>query len=83
MKIIQSPLFARKAKKFHKNEKLKLDIIIKDLVKDPKSGQEKKGDLRGIYIHKFKMGTIEYLLAYRIREELSELITIGTHAELL
>ena len=79
MKIIQSPLFARKVKKFHKNEKLKLDKIIKEIVDEPTSGQEKKGDLKGIYIYKFKISTTQYLLAYRFREDVLELITIGSH----
>lgn len=79
MKIIQSPLFARKVKKFHKDQKLELDKAIKKLIKDPTIGEEKKGDLKGIFIYKFKISTTQYLLAYRYTEELLELITIGPH----
>jgi hypothetical protein len=79
MKIIQSPLFARKVKKFHKEEKLELDQIIKKLVKDPTIGEEKRGDLKDIFIYKFKIKATQYLLAYRFTEELLELITIGPH----
>jgi len=79
MKIIQSPLFARKIKKFHKDQKLELDNAINKLAKDPTCGQEKKGDLKGIFIYKFKISTTQYLLAYRHTEELLELITIGAH----
>ena len=43
MKIIQSPLFARKLKKFHKNQKLVLDNEIKKILHDPNIGEEKKG----------------------------------------
>ena len=79
MKIIQSPLFARKVKKFNKNQKLELDKVIKKLVKDPTIGEEKKGDLKNIFIYKFKIKTTQYLLAYRFTEEILELITIGPH----
>lgn len=79
MKIIQSPLFARKVKKFHKDQKLQLDKVIKKLVIDPTIGEEKRGDLKDIFIFKFKMKTTQYLLAYRFTEEILELITIGPH----
>ena len=79
MKIIQSPLFARKVKKFHKDQKLKLDEIIKILAKDPTIGKEKRGDLKDIFIYKFKISTTQYLLAYRFIEDVLELITIGPH----
>ena len=79
MKIIQSPLFTRKIIKFHKNEKLKLDDAIRKLAKDQTIGEKKRGDLKGIYIYKFKISNTQYLLAYRVRGEILELITIGPH----
>jgi hypothetical protein len=48
-------------------------------MKDPFAGEEKKGDLRGVYIHKFKIKTIQYLLSYRMIHEGLELIMIGPH----
>ena len=79
MKIIQSPLFERKTKKFKKNQKLALDEQVRSIMKEPGIGQEKKGDLQGVYVHKFKIHTIEYLLSYRFQGENLELITIGPH----
>jgi mRNA-degrading endonuclease RelE of RelBE toxin-antitoxin system len=79
MKIIQSPLFARKVKKFHKDQKLKLDETSKKLVEDPTIGEEKKGDLKDIFIYKFKISTTQHLLVYRFTEDALELITIGPH----
>jgi hypothetical protein len=66
-------------KKFSKAQKIELDEKIKQIVEDHSTGTEKKGDLRGIYIHKFKIKTTQYLLAYRIIEENLELIMIGPH----
>ncbi|MBU4121621.1 MAG: type II toxin-antitoxin system RelE/ParE family toxin, partial [Proteobacteria bacterium] len=39
----------------------------------------KKGDLRGVFIHKFKLKTTQYLLAYRKVGEDLELLMIGPH----
>ena len=79
MKIFQSRSFERKVKKFSKAQKSQLDKQVKLILKDPTIGIEKKGDLRGIYVHKFKLKTIQYLLAYRIAGENLELIMIGPH----
>ena len=62
-----------------KPEKEFLDREIKSIADDPQIGEEKKGDLRGIFIHKFKLKTMNYLLAYRKAGEDLELIMIGPH----
>ena len=79
MKIIQSPIFARTVKKFHKNEKNILDSQIYLILENPVIGEEKKGDLKGIFVHKFKIKDKQFLLSYRIRQGTLELITIGAH----
>ena len=79
MKVLQSRSFERKVKKFSKAQKLQLDKQVKLIVEDSTMGTEKKGDLRGIYVHKFKIKTLRYLLAYRIVAENLELIMIGPH----
>ncbi|WP_211443400.1 type II toxin-antitoxin system RelE/ParE family toxin [Collimonas humicola] len=38
----------------------------------PDIGEAKTGDLTGIYVHKFKHKTQEYLMAYRIRAQKTE-----------
>ena len=80
MKIFQSKSFERKVKKFNQNEKYELDNEIKLIVQNPAIGSEKKGDLRGILVHKFNIQNQLYLLAYRvIMEESIELIMLGPH----
>ncbi|HED37151.1 MAG TPA: type II toxin-antitoxin system RelE/ParE family toxin [Ignavibacteria bacterium] len=79
MKIYQSNLFARKVKRFHHNQKLVLDKIILKIAKDSKIGSEKKGDLKGIFVYKFKINQQQYLLSYRKKGKNLELITIGSH----
>ena len=79
MKILQSRQFERKVKKFTKQEKKSLDKQILKIADNPAIGSEKKGDLRGVYIHKFKIKHTQYLLSYRFAEENLELIMIGPH----
>ena len=79
MKILQSRSFEQKVKKLTKTEKKKLDGEIKKIIKDPSIGSEKKGDLRGVFVHKFKIHTLQYLLAYKFKRENLELIMIGPH----
>jgi len=79
MKIYQSRSFAKKINKLKKNEKSNLDEEVKRIIKDPTIGTEKKGDLKGIFIHKFKIKTALYLVSYRLVSDGMELITFGTH----
>ncbi len=79
MKILQSRQFERKLKKFTKQDKKLLDKQILKIADNSAIGSEKKGDLRGVYIHKFKIKHIQYLLSYRFAEENLELIMIGPH----
>ncbi len=79
MKIFQSRSFERKVKKISAQEKGILDKEIRKIADNLSIGDEKKGDLRGIFIHKFKMKTAEYLLAYRVIGKDLELIMLGPH----
>ena len=79
MKVLQSRSFERKVKKFTKHQKKKLDQEIRKIIDNPSIGSEKKGDLRGVFVHKFKIQTLKYLLAYRFLGNDLELIMIGPH----
>ena len=62
-----------------KAEKDSLDQEIRKIAEDPNIGEEKKGDLRKIFVHKFKIKTAQYLLAYRHISKDLELVMIGQH----
>ena len=81
MEILQSRSFKKKVNKLNETEKKALDNQILKIVENPFIGVEKKGDLRGICVHKFKLKTIQYLLSYRYSGEDLELIMIGTNEE--
>lgn len=79
MKVLQSRSFAKKVKKLNKSEKSQLDDQIRSIIQNPDIGTEKKGDVKGVFVHKFKIKTIQYLLAYRIAGTNLELIMFGPH----
>ena len=79
MKIYQSSSFAKKVKKLQSNQKKYLDIAVKDIISDPQIGIEKKGDVKGVFVHKFKIQGVRYLLSYRFLGDDLELITLGPH----
>jgi hypothetical protein len=65
MTIYQSRSFAQKLKKMLKQEKELLDQEVLKIMQNPSIGEEKKGDIAGVFVHKFKINTMQYLLAYR------------------
>lgn len=79
MRIYQSRTFENKVKKLSKQEKELLDDEIKKIAENPLIGDEKKGDLKSVHIHKFKIGSLQYLLSYRMIKSDIELIMIGPH----
>lgn len=79
MKILQSRSFEKKTKRFTKKQKNILDKQIQKILDNPTIVQEKKGDLRGIYVHKFKIEATQHLLSYRFVGDALELIMIGPH----
>jgi mRNA interferase RelE/StbE len=79
VKVFQTNLFSKKIKKLSKKQKLDLDSTIKKIVDDPTVGTEKKGDLIGVYVYKFKSSTQQLLLAYEWDDESRTLLMIGVH----
>ena len=77
--IFNSPAFGRKAKKLKKNEKQALDNAVLDILNDPEVGEQKTGDLSGIFVHKFKIGKKLVLLSYEIEDKEITLIFFGSH----
>lgn len=77
--IKQMPGFKRAYKKLHANEKVVVDDAIREIIKNPKIGEEKKGDLSGVFVYKFKFKTKEYLLGYEWDPKLRLLLALGVH----
>ncbi|USD66825.1 type II toxin-antitoxin system RelE/ParE family toxin [Vibrio sp. SCSIO 43136] len=79
--VLQTPSFKKAVKKLHKNQKTDLDNAIRELLKDPYLGEQKKGDLSFLRIHKFKMVKQLTLLGYSYEDGTVtlELIAMGSH----
>ena len=73
------PGFKKAYKKLHKNEKETVDDAIHDVIKNPTIGEEKKGDLSGIFVYKFKMHHQLMLLAYEWDPKARILLALGVH----
>ena len=79
MRVIQSGSFSRSLKKLDKQQKKALDAEIRKIMQNPAIGAQKKGDLRGVFVHKFKIRTTLYLLSYRPASNNLEMIMVGPH----
>lgn len=80
MKLTQAPSFIRTVKKLHRNQKKSLDQAVRAIAEKPSLGDEKVGDLAGIYFFKFKVEKLEWLLAYRlVNKSHLKLLTVGPH----
>ena len=77
IKVYQTRLFARPKKKLHPWQINILDQEIKLICKDLTIGEVKKGDLTGVFVHKFKMKQDLYLLAYQYDSKSRTLIMLG------
>ncbi len=77
--VKQMPLFKRAYKKLHKQQKESVNTAILEVIKNPNIGEEKKGDLAGVYVYKFKMHHQEYLLAYEWDSLNRLLLALGVH----
>lgn len=66
LKVSASPTFARVAKRLHPKDKKTLDQAVVQVANNPTLGEEKRGDLSGVFVHKFKFGNLETLLAYEL-----------------
>jgi mRNA-degrading endonuclease RelE of RelBE toxin-antitoxin system len=84
LKVSAVPTFLRAVKKLHANQKVALDDAVKEIAAQPGAGEEKRGDLSGVFVHKFKMNGLEYLLAYELlpnkqAPEEVMLLALGAH----
>ena len=79
MKVVASPQFLKKIRKFTRQERITTEAQIQQILKNPEIGEEKKQDLKGVFVHKFKLARQEILIAHTLAEDTIYLITIGGH----
>jgi len=78
---LQGRRFARAYKKMRGNELTALHAAMDLVIDDPKLGNQKIGDLKGIYVYKFRSGQSEFHLAYCVNQRRNVLTweALGPH----
>lgn len=79
IQILQTNGFLRAYKKLHSNQKDAVDQAVAEIICDPVIGEAKKGDLSGVYVHKFDCVNQLFLLAYEYDPTTRVLLLVGTH----
>jgi len=79
IEILQMPSFKKAYKKLLPDIKSNVDDAIRTIIASPKLGEEKKGDLTGVFVYKFKVNKQEILLAYKWNPILRVLLALGVH----
>ena len=79
--VLQTKRFSRAYKKLQDNIVADVNSVVELIVKDPSIGVKKKGDLRDLFVYKFRSQNQLYLLGYSVQEtiELVTLEAIGPH----
>lgn len=79
IEITQMPAFKKVYKKLPSAHKSIVSEAVRTIVNNPKIGEEKKGDLAGVYVYKFKISHQQFLLAYEWDPALRVLLALGVH----
>jgi ParE-like toxin of type II bacterial toxin-antitoxin system len=77
--VKQMPAFRKFYKKLHVSETMIVNDAIHTIIQNPTSGQEKRGDLAGVFVYKFTMNQQAFLLAYQWNPQERLLLALGVH----
>lgn len=79
IRVIQSAAFRRVYKRLHPNQKADVDDAVKVIIDTPDIGEQKKGDLAGVFVYKFQCIGQLTLLAYEYDPATRLLLLLGSH----
>ena len=84
LKVVATTSFDRVVKKLHAKDKKVLDAAVALVANNPAVGEEKRGDLVGVFVYKFKLNNQETLLAYGLQPNKNKpstavLLAVGPH----
>lgn len=77
--VLQMPAFKRVYKKLAAGHQAVVDDAVRTIVANPDIGEAKKGDLAGVYVHKFPLNRRQMLLAYEWDPKTRVLLVLGSH----
>ena len=78
-KVLQTRTFANHKNKLHKNQIKELDSAVRDILKNPEIGEQKRGDLLDVYVYKCQITNKLFLIAYQFDETTLTLLMVGPH----
>ena len=75
--------FDRIRKRLPSALRTEVDRQVRAICEDPALGKRKRGDLSGVFVHKFRLAGRLYLLAYWVdeKEEVVTLLALGGHED--
>ncbi len=73
------PAFKRAYKRLAASHQAVVDDVVRTIVANPAIGEAKKGDLAGVYVHKFPLNRQQMLLAYEWNPSTRVLLVLGSH----
>ena len=86
MRTAYKKSFAQFVKKASRPLQLTIEMRIAEVCDNPRIGQQKLGDLQGVFVYKFRFNAQEYLMAYQfdhfadeIKITWIEFCQIGSH----
>ena len=81
IEVYETPTFRKAFKKLSEKEKVRVEDEIDIITKKPDVGEQKKGDLSHLWVHKFNLNGQLALLGYSWVKERLELylLNIGPH----
>ncbi len=79
--VYETRRFAKALGKLTEAVQKSVEDEIEKVIDDPDLGEQKKGDLNHLWVHKFKIGNQEWLLGYNWNEEniTIHLLQLGSH----
>jgi len=63
--VVQAPRFGKAKRRLPATAQLEVDEVVKRIITDPLVGEPKVGALKGVRVVKFKIQTLQLLLAYQ------------------
>jgi len=79
MQVVQSAQFKKSYKKLHSNQLPEINKAINAIITDPNIGEQKRGDLSWLMVHKFIMLDQLTLIGYSINDDTLTFIAFGPH----
>ena len=77
--VLQMPAFKRAYKRLPAGHQSAVAEAVRAIVANPGLGEEKRGDLAGVYVYKFPVNRRQMLLAYEWDPKSRVLLMLGNH----